>query len=110
MSQWLSDLLNADWIRQMFEFFLFVLISIAKIILIPFNAVIKQFFPGLNEALGSVVQLFEIASTYVGYALDAMAIPPLVINLLLIYYSFVIMATLYVWGAKLVVKWVDALK
>lgn len=109
MTEWMSSLLNADWIRQVIEMILFVLMSLVYIIVLPFSLVIDRFFPSLAGVLDAINNLIDLALTYVNWVLNALAIPSAVISLVLAYWVFVITTSLYVWGGKLAVKWVAGL-
>ena len=106
----LDGILNASWLGTLIEMILWLFISLVSIVLLPFSLVIEQFVPALDSALSAVSELFVLAGTYVGYIIDALAIPPVAINMIIAYYTFAIMATLYVWMAKIGLKWLDTLK
>lgn len=110
MNDLLNGILDASWLQTLIEMIFYIFISIISVILLPFSLVIERFMPALDAVLTSVDQLFTLASTYVGYIIDAVAIPPIAINLVIAYYTFAIMATLYVWMSKLGLKWLDNLK
>lgn len=110
MTDLLNGILDASWLQTLIEMIFYIFISIISVILLPFSLVIEKFMPAMDMALESVANLFTLASTYVGYIINAIAIPPIAINMIIAYYTFAIMATLFVWMSKLGLKWLDNLK
>lgn len=110
MNDLLSSILDASWLGTLIDMVLWLFISLVSVILLPFSLVIEKFIPALDGALASVSELFVMAGTYISYIIDAIAIPPVAINMVIAYYTFAILATLYVWMAKIGLKWLDNLK
>lgn len=110
MNDLLNGILDASWLQTLIEMIFFIFISITSVILLPFSLVIEKYMPALDAVLSSVTELFTLASTYVGYIIDAIGIPPVAINMIIAYYTFAILATLFVWMSKLGLKWLDNLK
>lgn len=110
MTDLLNGILSANWLSTLIDMILWLFISLISVILLPFSLVIEKFIPNMDAAFSAVANLFDIASTYVGYIIDAIGFPPIAINMIIGYYTFVILATLYVWMAKIGLKWLDTLK
>lgn len=94
----LNDLLNAA---------LALLIALANIILYPFGLLIQTVFPAFDDALSNIADMFDLAAQYVGWAISLAGIPPVILTLLIGYYTFTITLGLATWSIKLALKWID---
>lgn len=103
----MSDILSGDFLQTLINAIFELLIVLANIILYPFSLLIAEFFPEVDGALESIAAMFEYASTYVGWAISLMGIPPLILTLMIGYFVFTITVGLAIWSIKVALKWVD---
>lgn len=103
----LDQLLNSSFVKTLIEIFFQILIVIANVVLYPFNVLIREFFPEFNDALENVTDLFEMASTYAGWALSLAGIPMVILVMVTGYFAFVITLSLSTWAVKIALKWID---
>lgn len=97
-------------INNIFNFILGFIISFIKLILLPIDAIIVTYLPDVDNLILNVSNFFNIAFSSVGWVLDLLAITPEMIQTLIIYYSFILVAPYLIWLIKVVVKWFSALK
>lgn len=110
IQEFFQALLSADWLQQFVVVIMQVMTVIAGIILLPIGALINQLMPGFDNALQNIQPMLDLALTYVGWVVDAFAIPPILLVLLVSYYSFVVVARFSVWMFKLSLNWIKVLR
>lgn len=109
IQEFFDNILNSQFLESLVTLLMNVLIGIVKIILLPIDLIIKQFFPGLPDILQNVQFVFDTASTYVGWIVSAFAIPTTILSIMTIYYTFVILSRFYMWFIKTALRWVKML-
>lgn len=103
-------LLGSNFLQKFITFLLEVIIILVNIILLPINLLIAQFIPDLDGVLSQIAQLFDHASTYVGWVLSMLGVPTILLTLVFAYYTFSLTTRIGVWGVKLALKWVDTFR
>jgi len=106
----LNSLANAKWLNSLVEIMMNVLIAIVKILLLPFDIIIRQFFPGFTDVIQNLQHVFDYAGQYAGWFLSAFAIPSSILAIVVIYYTFIISARFYLWFIKTALRWIRAIK
>lgn len=81
------------------------MVTIFNIILWPFNQIIEAFMPDFTNAVNQLTVVFDYAGTYLGWILNAAAIPSTVLSLVVAYWVFVLSTKVAVWIPKTVLKW-----
>lgn len=109
MNDVLQGIITGDFISQLFQVIMGVLLAIVSAILWPISALVATTMPSLDGALSQIASYFDLIETYFGWAVSALALPSVVIALIAGYYAFVITTTLGAWTIKLIVKWKSAL-
>lgn len=84
--------------------------QLVAIILAPISAIITALLPGVDGLFSNVSAWLIYATTYVGWVIDALGIPPVVISIIVSFYTFKLMSSFAVWGIKIALKWWEALK
>lgn len=87
------------------HFIVNLLTTIVNVCLAPINLLIFDNFPDLNNALSSISSYFTYASTYINYFADALALTPLALDMIIFYFSFMLVVPLSVSIIKTAVKW-----
>lgn len=105
----IQGLLNSTFFQQLIEIIMTVVSTIVSIILLPFAVLIEQFLPDYSNAMGQVQALFTYMGQYMGWAINAVGIPVVVVAMITGYYTFVISLTLGVWLIKLFLRWKKAI-
>lgn len=103
----MDTILQGDILQNIINAIFQLLIVLANIILYPFSLLVRQFFPNIDGALTAIADMFDLAATYVGWAISLTGIPPIILTLVIGYYVFTITIGLATWTIKLALKWVD---
>lgn len=82
-----------------------LIISLVSIFLTPINDLITTYMPSLGNALSSIGSFLAICVSSIGWVISALGIPPVVIELLVAFYTFKLTVPLLVHAIKLAVKW-----
>ena len=85
------------------------IISLINIFLSPINALVSTYLPNVDQALTSIGNFLSICVSSIGWVISAFAIPSIVINLIVTYYTLVLTVPLLVHAVKLAVKWYHTL-
>lgn len=94
-----------DFVQGLFNAYMFIV----NLFLLPISLMIKNVIPTFDSALDQLQHVFNYAITYVGWFISAFAIPPVLLTMILGYYTFVVTTRLTLWGAKLMLKWRKAI-
>lgn len=86
-----------------------LIISLVNIFLSPINSLIETYMPSLNSAFSAIGSFLNLCVSSIGWVISALAIPSVVIELIIAYYTFKLTVPLLVHAVKLVVKWYRAL-
>ena len=105
----IATIMTGDFFLGLFKLLMAVLITIVNLILYPFGLIISHFMPSLNGGLQQLAEYFNYASTYMGWILNAFAVPTLAITLVASYYFFAFSATFASWSVKLIINWKKAI-
>lgn len=92
-------------IMEVFAAALDVVLTISNIILYPFYAVINAFIPNIDDFFGNLSGLFDIASTYMAWALDALLVPSGILILIYAFFIFRFTVQFTVWNIKRIIIW-----
>lgn len=87
-----------------------LIMSLVTIILAPIDLLITQFLPDLSNVLGYVGQMFEYATTFLGYIVDLTGLSKEAISLIILFYTFKLTVPLMVHAIKTAIKWYNAIK
>lgn len=107
MNDFFDYILNSNFLASLFELLIDVMIGLVQLILLPFDLLIKNYIPELNDLLFTINDVFVMVGHYTGWAISALAIPGTVISLVLLYYTFDLTVSIASWSYKIVLKWVD---
>lgn len=102
---WLT-ILQGDFLMALFMAILALLITIVNIVLYPISLLISTFIPDLNQGLLAISDYFQMASTYLAWGINLVAIPSAVFIVVIAYYSMVLVLNIIVWVGKLALIWV----
>ena len=105
----INTIMNGDILLGIFQIIMSVVVTIVNLILYPFSLLIEQFIPDLDQALLSLAGYFNYAGTYMGWLLNALAIPAIVVTMVASYYMFSFSTTFGAWLVKLMIKWKQAI-
>lgn len=87
-----------------------LLIGVVSLILTPINALIINYLPSVDTALGSVNSLLSMVADSFKYAVSWTLLSPLALQLIVLYYGFTLVFPLSLYFIKLIVKWVSKIK
>jgi hypothetical protein len=103
------SIVEGDYIQALIQAVFAVISGLITIILYPFSILISTFIPDLDQGLAAIAEMFNYAATYIGWIMNAFAIPGVAIALISSYYLFTFTVSLGTWGIKLVLAWKKAL-
>lgn len=109
MSEFLESIINGSFFMAIIEIILQIIVVIINILIWPFGLLIKSILPDIDQAMDAIADYFDLAGTYISWLLNALAIPPVVISLVVGYYIFAFTVTFGAWLIKLLIKWKQAL-
>ena len=87
-----------------------LVISLVTLLLSPIDALITSSLPDLGNALSSFSSLIDYVINFIGYVVDCSGLSSTAINLIIIYFTFVLLSRPVVYVIKLALKWYDTLK
>lgn len=105
----IDTIMSGDILLGIFQVIMALVVTIVNLILYPFSLLINQFVPDLDQALAALAGYFNYAGTYMGWLLNALAIPGIVVTMIAAYYLFSYSTTFGAWAVKLMVKWKQAI-
>lgn len=105
----IEAIMTGDILTGIFQLLMSLVLTIVSIILYPFGLLIKQFLPDVDSALSALSEYFVYVAQYMGWILDALLVPKIVITMIVTYYLFRFSVTFGAWGIKLVLKWKKAI-
>lgn len=86
------------------------IIDLVNLILYPIDALIENFLPDLSNALGSISSFLDLAFSSIGWCINALGIPSLAIDFIIMYYGIKLTAPILFYAIKLCVSWISKLK
>lgn len=105
-----NTLMSSQWLNDFVYLIMQVIMGLVGILLLPISLVIQVLVPDFNIALERIPDMFAYALTYMGWIINAFAIPSIVISLTVAMYTFYVLARLSFWGFKLALSWYKAIK
>lgn len=87
-----------------------LIIGIVNILLTPIDLLISSTLPSLSSAFLAIDNYFELASQSLGFAISYSLLPPFVLQMVVLYYTFSLAFPLAIYSLKLVVKWYSHIK
>jgi len=87
-----------------------LLIGVVTLILTPINILITNYLPSVDTALGSVNSLLSMLADSFKYAVSWTLLSPLALQLIVLYFTFVLVFPLSLYFIKLIVKWISKIK
>lgn len=99
-------LLNASWLQSLMTLLIQVAMALSGILLLPISALIKTYIPDFDAGLEKLPLIFDYVIQYAGFVVQAFAIPPILITMLVGYYTFAVTTRLAFWSFKIALKWV----
>lgn len=87
-----------------------MVIGLVSIILTPIDLIISNALPGLSEAFTSMGNLFNLIGSSMAWGLSVFGLSPIAINILTLYYTFILTVPVVVWMVKLAIQWYDKIK
>lgn len=87
-----------------------LIIGLVSTLLTPVDNLISTALPDLSGALDSVSSFLNICTQSIGWVISLTGIPPLAINLIVLYYVFKLTAPMLFYMIKLALSWYNKLK
>lgn len=87
-----------------------LIIGLVSVILTPIDNLISSALPDLAGALDSIASFLNIATQSIGWVISLTGIPPLAINLIVLYFGFKLTAPMLFYMIKLALSWYNKLK
>lgn len=87
-----------------------LIIGLVSTILTPIDNLIATALPDLSGAIDSVSSFLNLATQSIGWVISLTGIPPLAINLIVLYYGFKLTAPMLFYMIKLALSWYNKLK
>ena len=78
---------------------------LTSVILGPINLLIYNEFPSLDSALSSIANYFSYAGTYINYFIDAFGLTQVAVDMIIFYFTFMLVVPLSVSAIRYAVKW-----
>ncbi len=104
----MDGILNSTFFTNLIQIMLSAVSALVSLILYPFGLIIQQFLPALDDALFQISALFNYIAQYFNWGVNATGVPPIVISMIVGYYTFIVTVTLSAWTVKLLLKWKKA--
>lgn len=102
----MNEILNSNFFEAGFTIIIQVLTVLTNIILLPFNILLGSFMPGFDDQITKITEVFDMVGNYVGWGISALGIPPLILSLVLTFFTITVFISISIWGSKLLIKWV----
>lgn len=102
--------MNAGIVSQIVSILFNAVNVFATIIIAPISALIHDLFPIIDTGLATISQWMYQIMSYVGWILNAFAIPGIVILIVVSYYIFIVSSSLAAYSVKFVLRWYNILK
>lgn len=99
-----------DLLPNLFYSLVSLVISFVSLLLKPIDMIISSLFPDLSNLLTLIGQLFTLISSGIGWVISLTGLSYTAINLVVLYYTFAVTASLTVYTVKLAIKWYNKLK
>lgn len=93
-----------------FQAILYIVFTLIKLILLPFDLIIETFIPSVSNALETIGDFLVICAQSLGWAISASGIPYSAISLVATYFIFKLTLPLQMWFLKLAFKWYRTIK
>ena len=87
-----------------------LIIGLVSTILTPIDNLISTALPDLSGALDSISAFLNICTQSIGWVISLTGIPPLAINLIVLYYGFKLTSPMLFYMIKLALSWYNKLK
>lgn len=92
-------------VQTFLQAIIYAVINLTYLLLYPIDQIILATLPALSNALTSVANLLQLASTYIGWVLSLIGLSPIAINLIVAYIVFKLTAPLMFYMFKLGLSW-----
>lgn len=102
--------MSSSVLAGMLQILIAVVNQIVAVVMAPISLIISTLLPGVDGLFSSVSTWLTYATTYVGWVIDALGIPSIVISVVVAFYTFRLLSSFSVWGIKIAIKWWEALK
>ena len=87
-----------------------LVIALVNMLLAPIDLMITNTLPDVSSAFDAFNALVDYVISCIGYAVDASGLSSTAINLIIIYFTFILLSRPVVYVIKLALKWYDTLK
>lgn len=87
-----------------------LIIGLVSIILSPIDLLIATALPDLSTAFTSFGNLLHLIGNSVGWGVSLLGISQVALNIITMYYIFVLTYPMAIWMMKLAIQWYDKLK
>lgn len=87
-----------------------LIISLVSVLLAPIDLAIQSLLPDLSNALTAVGNLFNLASTGLGFAVSLTGFSSETLSLIVLYFTFKLTAPMLFYMIKLALSWYNKLK
>lgn len=87
-----------------------LIISLCTLLLTPIDSLITATLPDLSNALNYVNALIDYIINFIGYCVNLTGLSSFAINLIIAYYSFILLSRPVLYVSKLALKWYKALR
>jgi len=99
-----------NFVSVIFNTIMTLVLTLVKIILLPFDLLIRAALPQISDGLTAVGEFIEILAQGIGWAISASGVPYAAIALIATYYIFRLTLPINIWIVKLAIKWYTTLK
>lgn len=100
---------DASFIEIFLVFFfnlaLWLGLKLVELVLYPINFIIANALPSLNSAFAAVADYITLITTVLGFAINALGIPPFSIALIGAYFLVKLTAPIFVFFIKQIIRW-----
>lgn len=99
-----------DIVGSIFNLVLNLVFLIVNAILLPFDAIINNVLPDVQNALNAIANFLDIVTQTIAWGISATGIPYWVIAFIASYFVMKLTLPLNIWAVKLAVKWYHTIK
>jgi len=99
-----------DFITLIFNVIIGLAFFLVQLILLPIDALIDHFLPGLADAFTAIATLLSLIASGLGWAISASGVPYAAIALIGTYWIFKLTLPWNIFLIKLAIKWYNAFK
>jgi len=85
-------------------------ILLISLVLYPINALVTSLLPSLTTTFAAIDTLLETVADGIAYGVSYSLLPPLALQIIVLYYTFILTFPLAIYFIKVAIKWFNKLK